>query len=164
MSAADCCLMDLWDNRIQWKLLPGNRGIAVLIESPRFYLEHELPFLPHPQPFCLLLWLPQLGKSRQLGNHVQTLLTLVSLTLGFDIIHHRTWGLHNHITWPGTSPCVIYSPEGEPGRKVGRQHYQRGTNLGARAEYLCLEIQLYLNRSDPSRLPSSQHSGQKAAV
>lgn len=54
------------------------------------------------------------------------LITSVSLTLGFDIIHHRTRGLHNHITWPGASPCVVYSPEGEPGRGRKKCSITRG--------------------------------------
>lgn len=40
-----------------------------------------------------------------------------SLTLGFDIIHHRAGGLHDHITGPGASSCVVHTPQGEPGRE-----------------------------------------------
>lgn len=38
------------------------------------------------------------------------------LTLSFHIIYHRAGCLHRHITGPGASPCVVDSPEGEPGR------------------------------------------------
>lgn len=48
---------------------------------------------------------------------LQTLLASVSLTLGFDIIHHWARGLHDHVTWPGASSCVVHSPQGEPGRE-----------------------------------------------
>lgn len=47
----------------------------------------------------------------------QSLLASASLTLSFDIIHHRARGLHNHITWPGASACVVHAPQGEPGRE-----------------------------------------------
>lgn len=40
-----------------------------------------------------------------------------SLTLGFDIIHHRAGGLHDHVTGPGASSCVVHTPQGEPGRE-----------------------------------------------
>ena len=47
----------------------------------------------------------------------QTLMASTSLTLGFDIIHHRARGLHDHITWPGASSCIVHAPQGEPGRE-----------------------------------------------
>lgn len=77
------------------------------------------PFLDELQvaPFASLIPAFLMTRGGPWGIPLQTLLASVSLTLGFDIIHHRARGLHDHVTWSGTSSCVVHSPQGEPGRE-----------------------------------------------
>lgn len=81
-----------------------------------------LEFSPFPAKPCVILFdslapasITVRGGPR--GVPLQALLASVSLTLGFDIIHHGARRLHNDVAGPGAPSSVVHSPQGEPGRQ-----------------------------------------------
>ena len=95
------------------RLRSSCKGVAPLL---------SLEFSPFPTELQTVLsdsLAPSFPMAREGPRSIpqQTLLASVSLTLSFDIIHHGARGLHNHITWPGASSCVVHAPQGEPGRE-----------------------------------------------